>query len=137
MYLLSRVKMSNEWVDNLIAQIAKDHKIIISNDDPVLVAALLQKNLIERSINDQKEVINVFKEILEDHLSKSNERNEKLIASVAERLIKENKNHRLPTSIETDLVENKESRNVYFYAGFYLLGLLSGVIGLLLFNRFS
>lgn len=76
-----------DWIDELVSDIAKKYKVILGSDDPILVTAILNKQLQEMSYLEHKNLFDKNSQLLKDQLTVQKALNEQLLNEVTDRLI--------------------------------------------------
>ena len=76
------------WVKEIIQDVAEECNLLMSEDDPVLLTAILNKKFIEYFFEQQKKILtdantNIFDQVVIQH-----QNNQRVFISVTEKLIK-------------------------------------------------
>lgn len=78
---------NTEWVDSLVSDIAKNYRIVLSNDDPILVTAILNKEILEKAYIDNQSLFVKNSQLLGQQFKAQNKMNDLLIREVSQRLL--------------------------------------------------
>jgi hypothetical protein len=81
----------SEWLEELIRELAAKHRVILDSDDPILVSALLNKEIIDQTLRRYQVMLDENQKSLAFQLATQNKTNEELLTKVADRLIKSSK----------------------------------------------
>ena len=76
-----------QWVDSLVSDIAKNYRIVLSNDDPILVTAILNKEILEKAYTDNQSLFVKNSQLLGQQFKAQNKMNDLLIREVSQRLL--------------------------------------------------
>ena len=78
---------NTQWVDSLVSDIAKNYRIVLSNDDPILVTAILNKEILEKAHSDNQSLFVKNSQLLRQQFKAQNKMNDLLIREVSQRLL--------------------------------------------------
>ena len=78
---------NTQWVDSLVSDIAKNYRIVLSNDDPILVTAILNKEILEKAYTDNQSLFVKNSQLLGQQFKAQNKMNDLLIREVSQRLL--------------------------------------------------
>lgn len=81
----------SEWLEELIRELTTKHRIILDSDDPILVSALLNKEIIDQTLRRYQVILDENQKSLAFQLATQKQVNEELLTKVADRLIKSSK----------------------------------------------
>ena len=112
------------WVKEIIQKVAEECNVLITEDDPVLLTAILNKKLIEYFFEQQKVVLVGENTKLFDQFDIQHQNNQKVFISVAEKLVK-NFNPRIITK---EYSTKKTKSDMFIIALVFILGLALGYI---------
>lgn len=76
------------WIKEIIQKVAVEYNILITEDDPVLLTAILNKKFIERFFEQQKIILTDANTKFFDQFEIQHQNNQRVFISVAEKLIK-------------------------------------------------
>ena len=82
--------MSNDqWIDDLVSEIAKKYRIVLNPDDPVLVTAIMNKEILDKAQLEYEGLFVKNSQLLQQQFKAQKLGNELLLTKVTDRLISE------------------------------------------------
>ena len=119
-----------KWIDVLVSEIAAKHRIIIDSDDPILVTAILNKEIMDQALVRYQEVLDSNQKSLAFQLDKQKSLNEELFARVVERLISSSKDLQKTQELSNQKVTTSNKFGVEHLALFALVFMFGLVLGI-------
>jgi len=123
--------MSNDdWVDELVSEIAKKYRIVVNGDDPVLITAILNREILSKAQLEYETLFIKNGKLLQEQLKAQQLSNEILLTKVSERLIHET-NTKENSVFEVDEANILSSKSylskILLVILVFMTGLVSGV----------
>jgi hypothetical protein len=81
--------INNDWIDELTNDIARKYRVVLENDDPVLITAVLNKELLSKAQSEYESLFVKNSKLLHQQLKAQQLSNEVLLSKVCDRLIAE------------------------------------------------
>ncbi len=78
-----------DWIEELIHDVAKKYKVIVTPDDPILVTAILNKAILDKAFEQYEMLFVKNSKLLQEQLKAQRLSNEELINQVSHRLIRD------------------------------------------------
>ena len=87
----------DEWLDDLLREITLKHRVIIDSDDPILISAILNKEIMSQALRRYQGVLDENQRSLAFQLDKQKNLNEEVFTRVVDKLIKSTQELQLNT----------------------------------------
>lgn len=124
--------MSNDqWIDNLVSEIAKKYRIILNPDDPVLVTAIMNKEILDKAQLEYERLFVKNSQLLQQQFKAQKLSNELLLTQVTDRLIRElNVRQKSFDQVHYSIVTNSKKGFGIFPLLLltFMFGLVSGIL---------
>lgn len=117
-----------EWIEELTSEVAKKYKVILAQDDPVLITAILNKSILDKAFHEYQSLFVKNSKLLQQQFKAQALSNEKILNHVTDRLIKGPYITDKPINYISSS-SNKLSSIVLFglFLVVFLIGLVSGL----------
>lgn len=121
----------DEWLDELLREITLKHRVIIDSDDPILISAILNKEIMSQALRRYQGVLDENQRSLAFQLDKQKNLNEEVFTRVVDKLIKStqelqlNQNSRV---IENHVSEKGSVSNLVLLPLVFMIGLVLGIV---------
>lgn len=121
----------DEWLDDLLREITLKHRVIIDSDDPILISAILNKEIMSQALRRYQGVLDENQRSLAFQLDKQKNLNEEVFTRVVDKLIKStqelqlNQNSRV---IENHVSEKGSVSNLVLLPLVFMIGLVLGIV---------
>lgn len=79
----------DQWLKSITEEIAREHNVLISPDDPTLVTAILNQKLMENFYKQQKDILIQFEANLSAQISRQNTNNQSLLKAITTKLVQQ------------------------------------------------
>lgn len=120
-----------EWVDSLVSDLAKNYRIVLNHDDPILVTAILNREILDKAYRDYQGLFVKNSQLLQQQFTMQKKMNDQLMNGVSYKLIESIK------STQTCLTpEDAKHGSVSFYSStwkallllVFMFGLVLGIL---------
>lgn len=120
-----------QWVDSLVSDLAKNYRIVLNHDDPILVTAILNREILDKAYRDYQGLFVKNSQLLQQQFTIQKKMNDQLMNGVSHKLIESIK------STQTCLTpEDANHGSVSFYSStwkallllVFMFGLVLGIL---------
>lgn len=126
----------DKWVDELLSDLALKYRIIVSPDDPVLVSAILNREIIEKAAVNYRQVLSQCTESFEQIVQQHEKTNEVVVNQVCDRLIEEFRGAQ-HQSVNVPVTSNNLLDIGFIQFGIFVLVFLLGIVAGILISIFA
>ncbi|RVU81567.1 hypothetical protein EOL70_26370 [Leucothrix sargassi] len=126
--------LEQDWIEELIHDVAKKYQVIVTPDDPILVTAVLNKAILDKAFKQHEMLFVKNSELLQQQFKAQRLSNEELINEVCHRLILDLKGFEGPP-LDVPDAERKcgTPLAIAFLLAAFLFGVVSALVILHLF----
>lgn len=78
-----------DWIEDLIHDVAKKYRVIVTSDDPILVTAILNKAILDKAFEQYEMLFVKNSKLLQEQFKAQRLSNEELMNQVSHRLIQD------------------------------------------------
>ena len=120
-----------EWIDDLVSEIAKKYRIVLSHDDPVLVTAILNKEVMAKAQDEYQSLFVKNSQLLQQQLKNQKKTNELLLTEVTDRLIQSSREFQAAQGMNRQQVEILPKRKfeiLLLMLLVFMFGLVGGIV---------
>lgn len=120
-----------EWIDDLVSEIAKKYRIVLSHDDPVLVTAILNKEVMAKAQDEFQSLFVKNSQLLQQQLKNQKKTNELLLTEVTDRLIQSSRQFQVAQGMSRQQVEilpKRKFENLPLMLLVFMFGLVGGIV---------
>ena len=120
-----------EWVDDLVSEIAKKYRIVLSHDDPVLVTAILNREVMAKAQDEFQSLFVKNSQFLQQQLKIQKKTNELLLTEVTDRLIQSTRESQVAQGMNYQQVEVLPKRKfdtLPLMLLVFMFGLVGGIV---------
>lgn len=121
----------SQWVDDLVSDLAKNYRVILNHDDPILVTAILNKAILDKAHHDHQGLFAKNSQLLQQQFKAQKKLNELLMTEFTQRVVDTLNDEQKSRSSENQANESMSLRGSMLKAFLLLMFMLGLVFGIL------
>lgn len=119
------------WVDDLVSDLAKNYRVILNHDDPILVTAILNKAILDKAHYDHQGLFAKNSQLLQQQFKAQKRLNELLMTEFTQRVVDTLNEEQKSSSSENQANESMSLRGSMLKALLLLMFMFGLVFGIL------
>lgn len=119
------------WVDSLLSDLAKNYRIVLNHDDPILVSAILNREILDKAYRDYQGLFVKNSQLLQQQFTIQKKMNDQLMSDVSHRLIesmKSTQTQREFLDVDRDSIFPNSSISKAMLLLMFMFGLVLGIL---------
>lgn len=119
------------WVDSLLSDLAKNYRVVLNHDDPILVSAILNREILDKAYRDYQGLFVKNSQLLQQQFTIQKKMNDQLMSDVSHRLIesmKSTQTQREFLDVDRDSIFPNSSISKAMLLLMFMFGLVLGIL---------
>ena len=119
------------WVDSLLSDLAKNYRVVLNHDDPILVSAILNREILDKAYRDYQGLFVKNSQLLQQQFTIQKKMNDQLMSDVSHRLIESMKSTQTQSEfldVDRDSIFPNSSISKAMLLLMFMFGLVLGIL---------